>query len=233
MKGYPSIQTQVRPPVVPARGNVLPEPEIHVRLMELLGLVPEPSVELRELARNADTPSGAREFMSLVKLESSRNAAVELAWTYRPVGPLLPAPGLVAVWQLCFAHAATRREAVVRALGSDWADKDTYELGCELWRRIETQPGGVEIARLDRSTNLRDNIGWEDGRIRLLPAGIVPELRGAVSEESPGRAAEKAREQRTGRALTAARIPGPGGLSPYSHGRGDFSYYPCPDAVAR
>lgn len=184
VKGYPSIQTQIRKPVLPLQGDALPEPEIHIRLMEALGLVPEPSAQLQALAADALTPDGAKAFMARVKQESSKNAAAELAWTYRLVGPQLPAPGLVAVWQLCFANAQTRRAEVLAVLGDAWADKDAFELGCELWRRIEVQPQSVEVARLNRSTNLDDNLGWEDRKIRLLPSGIVDELRRAVRTDS-------------------------------------------------
>jgi anaerobic selenocysteine-containing dehydrogenase len=183
VKGYPAIETQVRAPVVPVRGNCLPEPEIHVRLMEKLGLVPEPSTELVSAAADALTPAGAKVFLQLARQEAKGNSAADLAWTYRLVGPQLPAPGLVAVWQLCFANAATRREAVLNTLGQQWRDCDQYELGCELWRRIVDHPEGVEIARLDRTTNLADNLGWGDGKIRLLPEGIVSELRRAITSE--------------------------------------------------
>ena len=179
-KGYPAIQTQVRPPVVPPRGDVLPEAEINVRLMEALGFVPEPSEALKECAEKALTPDGAQDFMTLARQEANRNTAAELCWTYRLVGPLLPAPGLVAIWQMCFANAHLRRDAVVATLGEDWNKADVYELGCEMWRRVIESPGGVEIARLDRQRNLEENIGWEDGKIRLLPVGIVDELRRAV-----------------------------------------------------
>ena len=180
VKGYPAIKTQVRPPVVAPRGDVLPEPEIHVRLMEKLGFVPEPSAALKECARKALTPEGAGDFITLAREEANKNSAVELCWTYRLVGPLLPAPGLVAIWQLCFVHAQMRRDAVLATLGEGWKQADHYTLGCEIWRRIIESPGGVEIARLNRQLNLEQHIGWEDKKIRLLPEGIVDELRRAL-----------------------------------------------------
>ena len=183
VKGYPAIKTQVRPPVVPVRGNCLPEPEIHVRLMEKLGLVPTASKELQALANGVLTPSGAQKFLTLAKEQAAGNTAAEMVWAYNLVGPQLPAPGLVAVWLLCFANARTRRGAVLNTLGETWRDANPYELGCELWQRVIENPGGVELARTDRSSNLADNLGWEDRKIRLLPQGIIAELHRAITSE--------------------------------------------------
>ncbi|TMA58656.1 MAG: hypothetical protein E6J75_04855, partial [Deltaproteobacteria bacterium] len=55
------------------------------------------------------------------------------------------------------------------------------EVAAELFRRILDHPEGVEIARLAEDTNLEDHLGFDDGRIRLVPEPILAEIARAVA----------------------------------------------------
>src|SRR6185369_4906678 len=62
-RGVPEVYMQVRPPVVPAPPDALPEPEIYVRLCEAMGLYNPPPAELQALAKDALTPEGGLAFL--------------------------------------------------------------------------------------------------------------------------------------------------------------------------
>ncbi len=97
---------QVRPPVVPAPAEALPEPEIYVRLAEAMDLFGDPPPELAELAPRArSTPDGAMAFLAAAQQLAAAEPRIAkerlLFWSYRTLGPHLPAPSLAAVWLQC------------------------------------------------------------------------------------------------------------------------------------
>lgn len=182
-KGYPQIPVQVRPPVVAGPPEALPESEIYLRVLAAMGLLMAPPEEITSLAPMMGTPEGRGFFLMTAMAQAPAIAAagfdVEtqvLAWAYRVLGPALPAPGLVAVYLMAQQNAMSRGEDVVRALGDQWAGKNPFELGEEIFRLILAHPEGVEIARLDASRNLDSHLGWDDKRIRLA----VPEMLGEL-----------------------------------------------------
>jgi anaerobic selenocysteine-containing dehydrogenase len=182
-RGAPGVFVQVRPPVVPPRIPALTEPEIYVRLAEAMDLFGTPPPELFELAAGAHTPEGAMTYLLTAQAAASRGENQVLFWTYRALGPHLPAPALTAVWLLAQVNGLLRPESVVRALGPAWEGKAPFELGTEIFRRIVAHPEGVEVARQRMETNLGDHLGFADGKIRLVPEPIVPELRRAIATE--------------------------------------------------
>jgi anaerobic selenocysteine-containing dehydrogenase len=182
-RGAPEIYVQVRPPVVPMRIPALTEPEIYVRLAEAMDLFGTPPAELFELAKQAHTPDGAMAYMMAAQAAASGGENQVLFWTYRTLGPHLPSPALAAVWLLSLVNGMFRSESIVRALGEEWAGKMPFELGGEVYRRIVAHPEGVEVARQRMETNLEDHVGFADGKIRLVPEPIVPEIRRAIATE--------------------------------------------------
>ena len=181
-RGYPRVQTQLRPPILPAPGEALPEGEIYNRLAEAMGLVPEPPQELSELAKDAREPAGAAAYLKA--LQTAAKAAkfsAPLYWAYRTLGPQLDSPVLSSVWFQAVMNGVTRKNAVVRVLGPEWQERDAFAVGIELFRRLLAHPEGIEVAELDMDANLDERIGFEDGKIRLMPEDIVAELGRAVS----------------------------------------------------
>jgi anaerobic selenocysteine-containing dehydrogenase len=193
-KGYPEVPVQLRPPVLAAPGEALPESEIYVRILDAMGLLMAPPEELTSLASMAGTPEG-RGFFLMTAMAAAAAAAKAgydgetqaLVWAYRILGPSLPAPGLVAVYFQAQQNAMLRPDDVVRGLGPEWAGKSPFELGEEIFRRMITHPEGVVIARLDRARNYDDNVGWEDKRVRLAIPAMLGELERALatSRENP------------------------------------------------
>jgi anaerobic selenocysteine-containing dehydrogenase len=74
-----------------------------------------------------------------------------------------------------------RSDSVLRALGGEWSDKSPFEVGAELYRRVLDHPEGVEIARLDPERNFENNLGFDDGRVRLAPLPMIDEMRRAAA----------------------------------------------------
>ncbi|RMD81703.1 MAG: hypothetical protein D6815_11095 [Candidatus Dadabacteria bacterium] len=105
------------------------------------------------------------------------------------MGPQLPDPVLASVWLQCMQNAVARKDAVVRAIGFEWQDKDPVAIGLELFRRVLAHPEGTEIARAEVSRNLEENIGWPDGKVRLAPEPLIAELRRCI-ETPPARSQE-------------------------------------------
>ena len=182
-RGVPEIFMQVRPPVVPAPPDALPEPEIYVRLCEAMRLYSPPPVELEALAPAALTPEGAMAVLGTAQGAAAGGENEMLVWAYRTLGRHLPDPSLAAVYFIAHVNAMFRTDSVVRALGPEWEGKMPFELGTELFRRILAHPEGVEIARQRMETHLEDHVGWADGKIRLAPEAMLPEIRRALATE--------------------------------------------------
>jgi formate dehydrogenase len=144
-----------------------------------MGLFGEPPALLRELAAKALDADGAGQFLAAAQelAASDPRLAKErtLFWSYRALAPHLPAPSLAALWLQCHLNAMLRSDSVLRALGG-WSDKSPFEVGTELYRRVLDHPEGVEIARLDPERSFDDNVGFEDGRVRLAPESMIAEI---------------------------------------------------------
>jgi formate dehydrogenase len=179
-KAYPEVYMQVRPPVVPAPGDALPEPEFYAALGEAMGLWPKTPDDLFTLAEGALEPAGAMAYLGALMAESGGDPAKMLFWTYRALGPHLPSPALAAVWVLCHQNAMGRREGVLRTLGAEFENANPFELAHELFRRILAHPEGTEIAKGDSENNLASAVGWDDGRIRLAPEELLAEIPRAI-----------------------------------------------------
>jgi anaerobic selenocysteine-containing dehydrogenase len=165
---------------VPPPPEALPEPEIYVRLaeaMDLFGPVPK---ELHELAANALEPDGAAAYMVAGQQAASGDETRLIFWSYRALGPHLPAPSLAAIWLLCGLNALFRSQSVLRTLGPGWDGRPPFEVANELFRRILSHPEGVEIARQRPETNLADHVTFPDGLVRLAPEPMLGELQRAV-----------------------------------------------------
>ncbi|MBI2962136.1 MAG: molybdopterin-dependent oxidoreductase, partial [Deltaproteobacteria bacterium] len=191
-KGYPEVFAQLRPPVVAPPGEALPEPEIYARLAEAMDLFGEAPAGLVALAERALEPEGAMRFLSTAQQlaggdpEHARIAKERmLFWTYRALGPHLPAPSLAAIWLQCHVNAMMRTASVLRTLGEAWRDESPFEIGTEIFRRMLAHPEGVEVARIDERRNFDDHVGFDDRRVRLAPEAMIAEIRRAAAAPPP------------------------------------------------
>src|SRR5262249_62277265 len=112
--------------------------------------------ELRDRAAHALEPDGAAAYMMAGQQLASGDEPRLIYWTYRALGPYLPAPSLSAIWLLCGLNALFRPGSVLRTLGSGWEGRAPFELATEIFRRIVAHPEGVEGARQRAETKLID-----------------------------------------------------------------------------
>jgi anaerobic selenocysteine-containing dehydrogenase len=129
------------------------------------------------LAAEAHTVDGAGAFLGTLQMAASGNDSRMMFWAYRTLGPHLPAPTLAAVWLLCGVNAMFRRDGILRTFGDDFANASPIELALEMFRRILDHPEGVEVAKAADGYVT----GYADGRIRLVPEAIVPEIGRALA----------------------------------------------------
>jgi len=185
-KRHPQIEVQLRPPVVPAPAEALPEAEIYARLVEKMGILDPLPAELAALAQEV-TPQARAMFLgaAMGRLAEVAKRGINgesqlIFWGYRALGHHFPSPVLVAVWAQAQQNALARPDAVLRTLGPDWATRDPLEIGEEIFRRMLEHPEGVEIARTDSEHNLDDHIGYPDKKVRLAPPEMIAELERAA-----------------------------------------------------
>ncbi len=178
-KGFPEVYAQLRPPVVPVRGQGLPEAEIYYRLARAIGLIdPAPRI-LRRLTLRRRPQKLVTAFLGTLMALSkrSRQPANLLFWIYELIGPHLEAPPLAAIWALCHLVTRSRREDVVRGTGLSGS---TVAIAERLFDRIMAHPQGVVVAKVDAARNLDDNLRTDDKRIHLAHPAMLAELRRAL-----------------------------------------------------
>ncbi len=186
-KRHPEIDVQVRPPVVPGPEEALPEAEIYCRLGEAMGILDPLPGDLAEIAR-PETAEARAAFLGAAMgrlgevAERGFNGESQLLfWGYRAMGHHFPAPSLTAIFASCIANAMERKDAVVRALGDEWAAQPPFAIAEEIFRRILAHPEGLTIAIADAADSFWPYVGFKDGRIRLAPPALVDEMKRALA----------------------------------------------------
>ena len=187
---YPQVDVHLRPPVIPPRGESLPEPEIYARIIDAMELFESAPAELVELAEKALEPGGSGPFlMKALELASQYGEADPQPrlghWTYTTLGDKLPARALAFPWLLAHLNAMQRSAEVVRAFGPEWEGKDPFSLGAEAFRRMVEHTEGFVLAEIDPTDALDRNIGWEDGRVRLAPEPMIEEIDRVLGNPPP------------------------------------------------
>ncbi len=184
-RGFPRVFAQLRPPVVPRRGDTRQECEIYMRLLDEMGLTPEPPAELVQIAAAEASPQRNGGYLMTLIGAAGSNFGFSIPWTYRLIGSQLRDPALTSVWLVCHTNVMQRPADVIRALGPEWADTDPMVIAMELFKRILEHPEGVEIARFNQETNLADHTLFADKKVRLAPERILPEVRRAIDTPPP------------------------------------------------
>ena len=82
----------------------------------------------------------------------------------------------MAIWLQAFGNAFARPAEIKAAFGDKIQSDDPFVIGHTLFEEILAHPEGLEIARLNSETNLQDNLGWDDKKIRLLPEEMTAEI---------------------------------------------------------
>lgn len=182
---FPRNVFHLRHPVLDVPPGVLPEPEIHARLVEAAGALTSPWVATLQDAARADRATFAATFFEALAAEPSLGVVASIL-LYRTLGPQLDAQygaGAAAgavFWAAAHRCAQTFPESVRRA-----GHGEGLEAGEALFDAIMSSPHGVVI------TDDEYEVGWQrlgtpDGRIQLVVPELLEEFAGLATATPPG-----------------------------------------------
>ncbi len=170
---YPTNSFHLRGPLLDAPDGVLPEPEIHARLVEALGGLPHEEVETLKEALSKGRPQFAAAFMSAMQSNPMVGAALP-AVLYRTLGPTLPEgmASAAALWGLATMAFMSNADSVRRA---------GYDSPEALFDAIVESKSGMIFAAEDYEECWK-RVASADGKINLAVPELYEELAGLESE---------------------------------------------------
>jgi anaerobic selenocysteine-containing dehydrogenase len=163
---FPRNVFHLRRPVIDPPPGLLPEPEIHARLVEALGAVPAERLDELRVALEVSRAAFAAKFFASL----STDPAVARNWAYvlyRTLGPTLPhgAASAAVLWATCHSYVQKNRQAAARA----GFDGDAFAAGEKLFAAVLEGP--VTFAVEDYGDNWK-RVGLPEHKINLL----IPEM---------------------------------------------------------
>lgn len=171
---FPKNVHHLRPPVLKPVGNVLPEPEIHARIMDALGVVdPAELTPLKEAAR------GGLEAYSAAAMEylgANPGSFKYLSYIlYRTMGPALPegAEAAALYWGATQRYAMSNEKSLRQA----GFEGEGPELALNLFKAILEGHSGVVFAE-DNIEDSFEKLRHPDNRIHLNIAEMLDEVDG-------------------------------------------------------
>ncbi len=176
---HPANVHHLRAPVIAAAGNVLPEPEIHARLVDTLGVIDPAGLEpLKAAAAQGLDAFGPAFFLYMAQNPKHMRYAPYIL--YRSLGPSLPdgAEAAAAYWGLAQRFAASHTAAVHRA----GFEGEGLALGNALFEGILNGRSGMIFA-VDDFDEAFANLGHDDNKIRLNVAEMLSEVDGLAAME--------------------------------------------------
>nr|BFE81386.1 hypothetical protein GCM10020093_039870 [Planobispora longispora] len=169
----PANYFHLRAPVLdpPPGSDLLPEPEIHARLCEAIGAVPDLTALREALSRGR--AAFAEAFLSAAAADPALATVAPVA-LYRALGPSLPdgSAAAASLWALAHKVAFAHPQAVRRA----GIPGEGLELGDNLFDAILRSRSGVVFA-VDEPGDALARVGTPDGKIHLA----IPELLEEIS----------------------------------------------------
>ncbi len=170
---HPKNYFHVRRPLLEAPDGVLPEPEIHARLVEALGELPHDDIETLNEALSEGRPQFAAAFMSAMQSNPKVGATMP-AVLYRTLGPTLPSglESAAVLWGLATLGFMSAPDSIRRA---------GHESPEALFDAIISSPSGL-IFSVDDYDESWKRIGAEGGKINLGIPELYEELGGLMSE---------------------------------------------------
>jgi len=178
---FPRNVFHLRRPVLPAPDGVLPEPEIHARLVEALGALHDADLAPLRAAASQGRGAFATAFSAATAANPALGALAPIV-LYRTLGPTLPGGAASAAILWGAAHrCALTYEAAVRRAGFTG---EGLELGEALFDAILASPSGLEFT-VDEWDEVWRRIGTDDGRVALAIPELLDELAGLADEAPP------------------------------------------------
>ena len=175
---FPHNVFHLRKPVVAPPEGPLPEPEIHARLVEALGVIDDEMLAPLRAAAAQGRAEFAAAFFEATAANPALGAVAPVV-LYRTLGPTLPDGVASAALLWGAAHrCALSFEASVRRAGFTG---DGLALGESLFEGILAGHHGVTFS-VDEWADVTPRVATDDGRIQVLIPELVDELRGLVDE---------------------------------------------------
>ena len=199
---FPKNCFHLRRPLLDAPEGVMAEPEIHARLVEALGAMPEETIgRLKEALAQGRTQFGVQFLQEMQRPEMSDVFSVVL---YRALGPTLPngAAAAAVLWGAAVSCFMRYPESVRRA---------GFANGDELFDAVLDSPSGV-IFSVDDYDESWNRIGISGGKINVGVPELYDELSELASDAPPSQTGDypfllSAGERRSFTANTIIRNP--------------------------
>jgi anaerobic selenocysteine-containing dehydrogenase len=178
---FPRNVFHLRRPVLDPPDGLLPEPEIHARLVEALGTLDDADlVPLREAAA-CGRGAFAEAFFAATATKPSLGALAPVV-LYRTLGPTLPggAASAAILWGAAHRCALANPDGVRRA----GFEGEGLEAGERLFDAILDSPSGVVITD-DEPEATWARLQLDDGRVRLAIPELLAEMAALRTEQPP------------------------------------------------
>lgn len=173
----PGVYFQMRRPVVEPEGEPLEISEIHLRIADALGLIPELPRELYEKAHNR--LEYGLELMKYLQAHPEHIAITPFILG-KTLGPVLGSTNLAALWGLLQNMPKESRENAARA-----GFKKGPMMGEEIFQAILDHPEGLWIGKIDPENNFA-LLKTDDGRVNVY----IPEMIEWLKDVTPEKEAE-------------------------------------------
>jgi formate dehydrogenase len=205
---FPHNYFHVRRALMPPLDGLFSEAELHARLVEALGALPQEPVTALRAAWQAGRAEFRRAFMKLMHADP-RLAGLAPVLLYRAIAALLPegSAEAAAVWGLCQTAAQKQAASMARA----GFDGPAPEAADALFDALLAGPSAV-VFSIDDWAESFQRVATANGRIQLVIAELFDELDALATELAPAGSAEfplvlSAGERRSFTANTIIRNP--------------------------
>jgi len=177
---FPHNVFHLRRPLLEPPAGVLPEPEIHARLVEAIGAMSDEDLAPLRAAADEGREAFATAFFAATAAKPALGAVAPVV-LYRTLGPTLPdgAASAALLWGAAHRTALASEHSVRRA----GFEGEGLALGEALFDAILAGHGGVTFS-VDEWDDLWSRVKTDDGRIHLLVPELLDELR-ALPDDAP------------------------------------------------
>jgi anaerobic selenocysteine-containing dehydrogenase len=180
---FPHNVFHLRRPLLDPPPGVLPEPEIHARLVEAIGLLPDEKLVPLRAAAEVGRAEFAETFFAATAADPELGALAPVV-LYRTLGPTLPegAASAAILWGAAHRCALGSPQSVARAgFGGEG-----LEPGERLFEAILASPSGV-VFTVDEADETWRRVRAEDGRVQLAIPELLEQIETLVAEGPPPR----------------------------------------------